>query len=190
MNYCLGKIFYFFKRSTFVSSAWSFCFFIPATTANDLRLWRISIPDLINYIIVSYLNYISNFIYFTTITKSEYRIHITCSFFIILMKRKLNVEYLKLVKKTICKLLCSHGIALKNSMYITFIWQRSEQFSLPDFLKFLHVVNWSCLTSLSDLKTPFCSYQSDKLYSDGQTDRFFKRGIIHTVVFYLFKTRW
>ena len=26
-------------------------FFIPATTANDLRLWRISIPDLIHYII-------------------------------------------------------------------------------------------------------------------------------------------
>ena len=26
------------------------CFFIPATTANDLRLQRISIPDLIHYI--------------------------------------------------------------------------------------------------------------------------------------------
>ena len=30
-------IFYFF---TFVGSAWSFRFFIPATTANDLRLWK------------------------------------------------------------------------------------------------------------------------------------------------------
>ena len=28
----------YFQRSTFVGSAWSFCFFIPATTANDLRL--------------------------------------------------------------------------------------------------------------------------------------------------------
>ena len=30
-----------FLRSTFVGSAWSFGFFIPATTANDLRLRRI-----------------------------------------------------------------------------------------------------------------------------------------------------
>ena len=37
----------FFKRSTFVGSARSFVFFIPVTTANDLRLRRISIPDLI-----------------------------------------------------------------------------------------------------------------------------------------------
>jgi len=28
----------FFLRSTFVGSAWSFEFFIPTTTANDLRL--------------------------------------------------------------------------------------------------------------------------------------------------------
>ena len=43
----------FYKRSTFVSSAWSFGFFIPATTANDLRLRKISIhvPDLIHYIL-------------------------------------------------------------------------------------------------------------------------------------------
>ena len=33
--------------STFVGSVWSFEFFIPATTANDLQL---SIPDLIHYI--------------------------------------------------------------------------------------------------------------------------------------------
>ena len=32
-------------------SFWSFVFYIPATTANDLRLRRISIPDLIHYII-------------------------------------------------------------------------------------------------------------------------------------------
>ena len=48
---CLSHDFFwillnFFKRSTFVGSAWSLGFFIPATTANDLRLWRISIPDL------------------------------------------------------------------------------------------------------------------------------------------------
>ena len=42
---------YFFQRSTFVGSAWSFGFFIPATTVNDLRLRRISISDLIHYII-------------------------------------------------------------------------------------------------------------------------------------------
>ena len=35
----------------FVGSAWSFGFFIPAKTANDLRLGRISTPDLIHYII-------------------------------------------------------------------------------------------------------------------------------------------
>ena len=34
------------------SSAWSFGFLIPATTANDLRLRRISIPDFIHYIVV------------------------------------------------------------------------------------------------------------------------------------------
>ena len=30
-----------FQRFTFVGSAWSLCYFIPATTANDLRLRRI-----------------------------------------------------------------------------------------------------------------------------------------------------
>ena len=35
---------YFFKRSTFVGSAWSFGFFIPAKTANDLWLQRIFYP--------------------------------------------------------------------------------------------------------------------------------------------------
>ena len=46
-----GSVLLFFLRSTFVGSAWSFGVFIPATTANDLRLSRISIPDLIPYII-------------------------------------------------------------------------------------------------------------------------------------------
>ena len=40
----------FFKRSTFVGSAWSFGLFISATTANDLRLRRISIPNVIHSI--------------------------------------------------------------------------------------------------------------------------------------------
>ena len=40
----------YFQPSTFVGSASSFVFFIPAITANDLRM--ISIPDLIHYIIV------------------------------------------------------------------------------------------------------------------------------------------
>ena len=35
----------------FVGSAWSFSFYMSATTANDFRLRRISIPDLIHYII-------------------------------------------------------------------------------------------------------------------------------------------
>ena len=35
---------YFFWRSTFVGSVWSFGFSIPATTANDLRLRRIFYP--------------------------------------------------------------------------------------------------------------------------------------------------
>ena len=40
----------FFNVRLFDSSAWSFVFFIPTTTANDLRLWRISIPDFIHNI--------------------------------------------------------------------------------------------------------------------------------------------
>ena len=35
--------------------------FIPATTANDLRLWRISIPDIIHYIILNSWERASNF---------------------------------------------------------------------------------------------------------------------------------
>ena len=41
----------FVLLSIFVGSAWSFGFFIPTTTANDLRLRKISIPNLIHYII-------------------------------------------------------------------------------------------------------------------------------------------
>ena len=39
---------FFFKRSTFVDSAWSFGFFIPATTANDLRLRRIFLSQILS----------------------------------------------------------------------------------------------------------------------------------------------
>ena len=45
-----------FKRSTFVGSAWSFGFFIPATTANDLRLPRIFHPRFYPLQLFSYLN--------------------------------------------------------------------------------------------------------------------------------------
>ena len=45
----------FFYRSTYVGSTWSLVFFIPATTANDLRLLKISILDIIHYIFF-YLN--------------------------------------------------------------------------------------------------------------------------------------
>ena len=38
--------FIFIKCSTFVGSGWSFVIFIPATTANDLRLGRIFYPRL------------------------------------------------------------------------------------------------------------------------------------------------
>ena len=50
----LGQWFFyknFLVFVTFVCSAWSFGFYIPATMANNLRFWRISIPDLIHYII-------------------------------------------------------------------------------------------------------------------------------------------
>ena len=43
-------------RSTFVGSAWSFGFFIPATTANDLRLRRIFYPRFYQLHLFSYLN--------------------------------------------------------------------------------------------------------------------------------------
>ena len=46
----------FFKRSTFVASAWSFGFFIPATMANDLRLGRIFYPRFYPLHLFSYLN--------------------------------------------------------------------------------------------------------------------------------------
>ena len=41
---------FLFQHFTFVHSAWSLVFCIPATTANDLQLRRISIPDFIHYI--------------------------------------------------------------------------------------------------------------------------------------------
>jgi len=48
--------FLFFYRSTFVSSAWSFVFFIPVTTTNDLRLRRIFYPRFYPLHSFSYLN--------------------------------------------------------------------------------------------------------------------------------------
>ena len=48
--------FYFFWLSTFVGSAWSFGFFIPATTANDLRLRRIFHHRFYPLHLFSYLN--------------------------------------------------------------------------------------------------------------------------------------
>ena len=47
-------IFLFFL-ATFVSSAWSFGFFIPATTANDLQLPRIFYPRFYPLHLFSYL---------------------------------------------------------------------------------------------------------------------------------------
>ena len=49
-GYNINIFLFFILASTFVGFAWSFSFFIPATTANDLRLGRISIPDFIHYI--------------------------------------------------------------------------------------------------------------------------------------------
>ena len=50
-HFCYPVFFiYFFLAFDFVGSARSFGFFIPATTANDLRIRRISIPDFIHYI--------------------------------------------------------------------------------------------------------------------------------------------
>ena len=46
----------FFSDRLFVSSAWSFVFFIPATTANDLRLRRIFYPIFYPLHLLSYLN--------------------------------------------------------------------------------------------------------------------------------------
>ena len=46
--------YFYFRVRLYVGSAWSFALFIPATTANDLRIRRISIPDIIRYICFSY----------------------------------------------------------------------------------------------------------------------------------------
>ena len=63
----------FFKLPTFVGSAWSFGFFIPATTANDLRLRKISISDRIHYIIfLSLFFYDIEFVYRYVIWKWSY----------------------------------------------------------------------------------------------------------------------
>ena len=51
-------IFFSFWRSTFVSSARSFVFFIPATTANDLRLRRM-VAEMIWGIVLTLLLLIS-----------------------------------------------------------------------------------------------------------------------------------
>ena len=48
----------FFWHSTFVSSSWSFGFFIPATTANDLRLRRM-VAEMIWGIVLTLLLLIS-----------------------------------------------------------------------------------------------------------------------------------
>ena len=47
-----SNVFGFFLCSTFVGSAWSFVFFIPATTANDLRLQY----QILSITLFSYLN--------------------------------------------------------------------------------------------------------------------------------------
>ena len=49
-------IYSFFYHSTFVGSAWSFGFFIPATTVNDLRLRRIYYPRFYPLHLFSHLN--------------------------------------------------------------------------------------------------------------------------------------
>ena len=50
---------------TFVNSAWSLDLFIPATTTNDLRFWRISVPDCIHYIFVLKFLRKSQYMYFS-----------------------------------------------------------------------------------------------------------------------------
>ena len=47
---------FFFSVRLFVGSAWSFVLFIPATTANDLRLWRIFYPRFYPLQLFSYLD--------------------------------------------------------------------------------------------------------------------------------------
>ena len=52
LNICLMYLrFYFFRVRLLSVLRDHLFFFIPATTTNDLRLWRISIPDLIHYIV-------------------------------------------------------------------------------------------------------------------------------------------
>ena len=62
-NYTLTIVFcvfyLFFKRSTFVGSAWTLGFFIPATTANDLRLRRIFYPRFYPLLLCSCLIFIT-----------------------------------------------------------------------------------------------------------------------------------
>ena len=53
---CIHSCSFVFYRSTFVGSAWSFGFFIPATTANDLRLRRIFYPRFYPLHLISYLS--------------------------------------------------------------------------------------------------------------------------------------
>ena len=50
------RFFLLFQRSTFVVSAWSFGFFILATTANDLRLRSMFYPSLYPLHFCPYLN--------------------------------------------------------------------------------------------------------------------------------------
>ena len=47
------SIFQFFLAFDFFQFCMVICFFITATTANDLRLWRFSIPDFIHYFVLS-----------------------------------------------------------------------------------------------------------------------------------------
>ena len=57
---CYKSMYFLFaclkERSTFVGSAWSFGFFIPAKTVNDLRLRRMFYPRLYPLNLFSYLN--------------------------------------------------------------------------------------------------------------------------------------
>ena len=53
---CIHSCSFVFYRSTFVGSAWSFGFFILATTANDLRLRRIFYPRFYPLHLISYLS--------------------------------------------------------------------------------------------------------------------------------------
>ena len=52
----LLEYYFFIFFSVRLLSVWSFGFFIPATTANDLRLWRIFYPRFYPLHLFSYLN--------------------------------------------------------------------------------------------------------------------------------------